>query len=121
MKGFGWRAGLIAVVIAAAVYYLIPPEERIHLGLDLQGGIHLVLEVQSDKAVDSKLDRYFAELRNRISLEDLRTDVLRREGRRITIGLHRPEDRAALVSLMRNYPDLGLESAEGTPPGTQNE
>ncbi len=116
MKGQGWRAGLIAVVLGTAVYFLIPPKDRIHLGLDLQGGIHLVLEVQSEKAADSKLDRYFAEIRNRLSLEDIRTTAFDREGRKIRIGLYRESDRPRLTSLMQSYPDLALESAEGTPP-----
>ena len=28
------------------------PSEPVHLGLDLQGGIHMVLEVQVDRAVE---------------------------------------------------------------------
>ncbi|MEE9276209.1 MAG: protein translocase subunit SecD [bacterium] len=116
MKGFGWRSGLIAAVALAAVFYLIPPSERIRLGLDLQGGIHLVLEVQADKAVDSKLDRYFTELRDRLRIDDIRTRFLRKEGRRIRIALHRPDDRSKLEDVMGNYPDLGLQDVSGTPP-----
>ena len=59
------RAILAALVCLAALFYLLPsltsnlppfwmdhlPKEKIHLGLDLQGGMHLVLEVDAEKAV----------------------------------------------------------------------
>ena len=39
------------------------PTEKIHLGLDLQGGVHLVLEVQTDKAVENRIERMTEDLR----------------------------------------------------------
>ncbi|MBI3128870.1 MAG: protein translocase subunit SecD [Candidatus Tectomicrobia bacterium] len=116
MKGMGWRAAVVAVVIGAAVFFLIPPKERLHLGLDLQGGIHLVLEVQAEKAVEAKVDRYFAEIQSRLTQDDIRTQTLRREGNRVTIGLVRESDRGKLLSLMAGYPDLVLQGTEGAPP-----
>ncbi len=117
MRGASWRAGLIAIVIAVSAFYLIPPSERINLGLDLQGGIHLVLEVQSEKAVESKMSRYFTELRNRLSIDDIRTRTFKRDGLRMTVALHRASDRGRFLQMMQNYPDLTLEREEGTPPG----
>ena len=43
-----WRIVLILVVVALGVWSLYPPGEKINYGLDLSGGIHLVLEVQTD-------------------------------------------------------------------------
>ncbi len=40
------------------------PTDRIHLGLDLQGGSHLVLEVKVDKAVENNVERLKADLTN---------------------------------------------------------
>jgi preprotein translocase subunit SecD len=45
----------------------IIPTEKIHLGLDLQGGMHLILEVEADKAVESFVER----LKNNLK-DDLR-------------------------------------------------
>jgi len=45
------------VIITSAVLALPPSKEKIHLGLDLQGGLHLVLEVEVDKAVEQTLER----------------------------------------------------------------
>ena len=40
------------------------PTDRIHLGLDLQGGSHLVLEVKVDKAIENNVERIKADLTN---------------------------------------------------------
>jgi len=116
MKGLGWRAGLIVVVVVVAAYFMIPPKERINLGLDLQGGMHLVLEVEAEKAVTAKIDRYFGEIKDRLVSDDIRTRSIKREGRQVIIGLHRDSDRAKLGVLMGGYSDLALQSSEGDPP-----
>ncbi len=64
MKNISWRMVLVVFVTIAAIIYILPsvkpgvwPHKKINLGLDLQGGMHLVLEVQAQKAVESNLDR----------------------------------------------------------------
>ena len=39
------RLLLIAAIFAAACYFAFPLEKRINLGLDLKGGMHLVLKI----------------------------------------------------------------------------
>jgi preprotein translocase subunit SecD len=51
-----WRWVLIGVVTAAAVFFMWPPDKKIHLGLDLRGGIHLVLQVNTQDAVRAEVD-----------------------------------------------------------------
>lgn len=60
-----------AAIILFAILLLLPtvtsqlpswfskiiPTEKIHLGLDLQGGMHLILEVEAEKAVESYVER----------------------------------------------------------------
>jgi len=72
------RAILFGVAIVVAVIYLVPtfvnplpewwsrfmPADRIHLGLDLQGGSHLILEVKVDKAIENNIERIRGELIN---------------------------------------------------------
>jgi preprotein translocase subunit SecD len=48
---------------------------KIALGLDLQGGLHLVYEVQVDKAVSDKADRLAAELEEKLRKEKKVKDV----------------------------------------------
>ena len=45
------RLILILVVVALAAIWAYPPEDKIHLGLDLQGGMHMVLQVETDDAI----------------------------------------------------------------------
>jgi preprotein translocase subunit SecD len=56
LKNFSWKLILVFAVIVAAVVYVLPtfepglwPHKQINLGLDLQGGMHLVLEVDTWK------------------------------------------------------------------------
>ena len=51
------RIGLVAAVIVASLWSLYPPKKSINLGLDLQGGIHLVLGVDTSKAVQNQTER----------------------------------------------------------------
>jgi preprotein translocase subunit SecD len=61
-----WRGLLIAAVVAMAGYTVYPPRETISLGLDLQGGVHMVLQVQTEDALraerDKDMDRLLREL-----------------------------------------------------------
>ena len=45
-----WKLGLIVGVVALSVWLFYPPKETINLGLDLQGGSHLVLQVETSAA-----------------------------------------------------------------------
>jgi preprotein translocase subunit SecD len=49
-----WRIVLVVAVVATAGFSLF--KRDIHLGLDLSGGIHLVLQVKTDDAVKAELD-----------------------------------------------------------------
>ena len=50
-KNIRWKLLIILGVIALSVYAFYPPDQKIRLGLDLKGGVHLVLRVQVDDAV----------------------------------------------------------------------
>src|SRR5262245_59942537 len=64
MKKLGLRAGIIAAVIIGSILLIFrwSAEKRaqgrlnINLGLDLQGGSHLVLEVVTTDALDNECD-----------------------------------------------------------------
>ncbi len=64
-----WRGLVILAVITAAIVSVTPPSERIHLGLDLRGGIHLVLEVQTDDALRAETEKDIQVLRERLAEE----------------------------------------------------
>jgi preprotein translocase subunit SecD len=65
-----WRFGAVVAVALISVLFLVPsltsnlpswwrsflPSDPISLGLDLQGGIHMVLEVDVEKAIENTVD-----------------------------------------------------------------
>ena len=51
------------------------PDKGMILGLDLQGGVHLVFEVEGDKAVDITLERIATHLRNILEEKGLNAEV----------------------------------------------
>ena len=71
LRGLKWRFILYAAVVVFTVLLILPtltdqlppwygkiiPSEKIHLGLDLQGGMHLILEVEAEKAIESYVER----------------------------------------------------------------
>jgi protein-export membrane protein SecD len=121
MKNMGFRFGLVAAVLALTVYLLIPSinfyskseaeQERIrtdnpsqlkrilNLGLDLQGGMRLVLEIDSSKiAPDDKdvIDRAYAIIENRINQLGVAEPSLQKQGRhRIIVELPGIKDEKA--------------------------
>jgi preprotein translocase subunit SecD len=120
-RSWWWKAALYGVVTVLAVLYLIPtvvPEDkqpdfikkhfqkRIQLGLDLQGGLHLVYEVNVDKAVASKVDRIASDLEDRLRKDKGVADLtITREGRDdIVIAFKPPGDQVKLDdSILRDY------------------
>jgi preprotein translocase subunit SecD len=56
-KSLLYRGLLILGVVALFAWSALPLDEKINLGLDLRGGMYLVLEVQTEDAVVSELDR----------------------------------------------------------------
>ena len=59
---------------------ILPRAERVNLGLDLQGGMHLVLEVQGEKAVESSTERLLEQARRLLDKEKIGAARLVREG-----------------------------------------
>src|SRR5207247_9802540 len=56
-KSLKWNMLLILAVLGFSVYSFVPPREKINLGLDLRGGIHMVLQVVTDEAMNQELDQ----------------------------------------------------------------
>ena len=59
---------------------ILPRAERVNLGLDLQGGMHLVLEVQAEKAVENASERFMEEARRILEKEKIGITRLARVG-----------------------------------------
>jgi preprotein translocase subunit SecD len=93
-----WRVLLIVAVVALCLWSLYPPGEKIHYGLDLSGGIHLVLQVETDDAIKAELDDSSRRLVSRaqeegVALGDVTTDV---EGLSFTVQVPSEANAATL-------------------------
>jgi SecD/SecF fusion protein len=123
-----WKLAGVLVATALSVWYLLPsyryyslsPAQRqalpgkelndlrrkaIHLGLDLQGGMHLVLEVDrsrlsAQEAKDAP-DRAMEIIRNRVDQFGVAEPLIQREGEdRIAVQLPGLTDRARAIDLI---------------------
>jgi preprotein translocase subunit SecD len=74
------RAAIIVLAVAASVWFLYPPRRTINLGLDLQGGIHLVLGVETDKAIAGQTERAAADLKSALERKGIGVTRVAREG-----------------------------------------
>ena len=86
-----YRGLLILVVVAIAAISAWPLEDKINLGLDLRGGMHLVLEVQTADAVKSEIDNAMERIVQDARDEGISTIEARREGEQIVLTGVPPE------------------------------
>ena len=118
MKTLSWRPILILAVIIAAVVYVLPtikpslwPHKKINLGLDLQGGMHLVMEVDAEKAVENATDHMALELRELLRSEHIQNNGVERKETQITVKIRKNEDMKKFDDLLnREFPDLRILS-----------
>jgi preprotein translocase subunit SecD len=96
---------MIFIVVLTAVVCLLPtffncwPHKKINLGLDLQGGMHLVLEVQNIKAVEAEVERTIQEIKKQ----------LRKEGAK-HLGISRLKDNSILAKFQGDGNKSGFET-----------
>ncbi len=122
------RLYLTAGLVAAAILLLLPslnvplpewwkswlPTPKIQLGLDLQGGTHLLLDVRLDDAVKSALARRGDDLKR--ELKDNKVDVdsiAVSPAGALIVKLKSASDRTALQDLLgKSFADLSVSSGD---------
>jgi preprotein translocase subunit SecD len=83
------------------------------LGLDLQGGVHFLMQVDMDTARSQQLDRYVDDLRAALRDERIRYVSVRREGNGLLALLRSVEDRSGALEVIRKDQSLqGLNISE---------
>jgi preprotein translocase subunit SecD len=112
------RFVLIGITVLLAIVFFLPntpffrympewwkntmPNKGITLGLDLQGGVHLVFEVEGDRAVEITAERISQSLRELLGKRKLTAEVSR-NGLLITVSPNSMEVRKAIEE---SYPIL---------------
>lgn len=56
-RNLRWRGVFIVALVALAAFSAYPLHEKINLGLDLRGGIHLVLRVKTEDALEAETNK----------------------------------------------------------------
>ncbi len=100
-KNVTWRFTIIIITVILAVVFFLPntqlfkympdfykevmPDKGISLGLDLRGGIHLVYEVEGDKAVEESINRMANNIRNLLDKKEIKPEI-RVEGAKLIIN-----------------------------------
>lgn len=119
-RNLKWRALLTLVVILTGLFYLVPSittgvppwwinvVDKIHLGLDLQGGMHIVIEVQTEKAVENGLNQYLQNVEevldgNKIPFIEA---SLRKDQTLAVEFMDNIEDEKFMDIMGNNFPDL---------------
>jgi len=87
---------------------MFPLDKRINLGLDLKGGMHLVLGVETDKAVQAKIDTLNTQLRKELRNAKINfAFVQKTPNGKISIGVTDSQERGKVKELIaKNYPIL---------------
>ena len=126
-RSMKWRTAVVLAALVVALIYVYPsvapslptlwqkvlPTDKIHLGLDLKGGMHLILEVQAEKAVESSVDRTVDELKHSLRKARIPANLVSRtEGDRIELQLARAEDLDKVNKLLDD--DFGFLVTQGT-------
>ncbi|MBU0503150.1 MAG: protein translocase subunit SecD [Candidatus Omnitrophota bacterium] len=79
-----YKVIFILAVIGTCIYYTFPLDKRINLGLDLKGGMHLLLKVDTshlpEKARADAADRALEVVRNRIDSFGVREPSIQKQG-----------------------------------------
>jgi preprotein translocase subunit SecD len=119
-KKFAWRISLITVATLLSIIFFLPstplfssmprwwkkymPDRGITLGLDLRGGVHLVYEVDGDKAVDITTERIVASFTNIFNEEEVKAKVKKQN---LDIIITPAEDKLKEI-VEENFPNLEL-------------
>src|SRR5581483_1665255 len=133
MKKVGGRFALLALVLVVSVIFFLPsystlyqslpegarkvlPSKGITLGLDLQGGIHLVLEVEEDRAVEIAVDRAVNAIQDALADKKIAVESVKRTGQaQIVIAFQNAELKPQVQKIMEDFPSfMETEPAGGT-------
>jgi preprotein translocase subunit SecD len=133
MKKVGGRLALLGLVVILSVAFFLPsvpslyqslpdwlrrilPNKGITLGLDLQGGIHLVLEVEEDRAVEIAVDRSVNAIQDLLVDKKIPVESVKRTGPvRVTLTFQKAELKGEIQKVLEDFPSFYEVESASTP------
>jgi len=128
LKSVKLRAILILIFLVISVIYCLPnviepqgawkkylPSDKIHLGLDLKGGMHLLLELDTVKLLQNMVDRKFNAFKDAMIRDGVRFLGLDKKENTLFVTI-RSEQKEKLYNIAgKDFPDLkaGSTKTEG--------
>ncbi len=113
MKGLKVRIFIVLVALAASIYSLIA--NPVNFGLDLQGGTHLVLQIDIDKALENEASSFMRDIKSLLEDKGIEVLKIKRDGKRIILKLLDPDKVQETVNIIRKeFKDTFDVSVSGT-------
>lgn len=120
LKRDKWRLILVIAVVLIAAVVAYPIKGKMRLGLDLRGGVHIILQAKGTKdnpITPDSLERLLVVLRTRIDQYGIAEPVIQREGTdRIAVDLPGVEDPEAALDLIGRTAVLEFRQVLGESP-----
>ncbi len=85
MKNLKVRIAIVLLALIGSLYVVLT--KPVTLGLDLQGGTHLVLQIDIKKALEDETSAALREIKNRLEEENIPVLEAKRKGTTITVTL----------------------------------
>lgn len=103
-KKLKWKVILVVAVLALTIFLSYPPKDKIKLGLDLKGGIHLVLQVISDDALNIETDQEIIRLRDQLKKKKIEFKTIAK-GKlgQFTIQEIKPDQEGQVKEILDDY------------------
>jgi preprotein translocase subunit SecD len=136
MRKYLWlRIAIVLAVVAGSLVYLYPPPRigqylygsrapvdtarrgllprTLNLGLDLQGGIHLVLGVEADKALEAQVERAASDIRAGLERKGITASQITRQGTsELVIQLASPQAWNGALTVLSEFGAFERKSAD---------
>jgi preprotein translocase subunit SecD len=104
-----WKIFLICAVLVLGIYYALPnfvtskylPDAKMNLGLDLQGGSHLLLKIEEEEYFRTQVNNLVDEVRKELRQKDIGYKNLGSDGKAVSFDLRDLERSKEVFSLLK--------------------
>jgi len=119
-----WKIALVVIVCLLGVAFAAPnlmsrnmsdnlpswiPNQQISLGLDLQGGSHLLLEVEAQTVINERLEALVDTIRTSLRAERIRYTGLGMNENTVHVNIKKPDQVDAAYDILRKL-DIGSDT-----------